>query len=280
MIEDVATVVQRALAEDIGRGDATTLATVPASVRAHGRFVAREELVAAGLETLRAVCESPGCDVSLTLHVADGDLVPAGGMLAEVTGSGQYILSVERVTLNFLMRLSGIATLTRQYVTAIAGTRARVVDTRKTTPGLRALEKAAVRAGGGTNHRFGLDDGILIKDNHLAVAGGITRAVHLARAAASHLLKVEVEVEDLPGVEEALRAGADAVLLDNMPVEMVAEAVKRIRQATPGVLIEVSGGVNLRTVRAYAEAGPDIISVGALTHSARAMDIGLDMALH
>lgn len=280
MMDDAATVVRRALTEDVGRGDVTTEATVPTHVRAHGRFVARADLVVAGLDTLRAVFAAPGADVSLAVHVSDGDRLPAGSVLAEVTGSGRYILTVERVALNFLMRLSGVATLTRQYVDAIAGTPARIVDTRKTTPGLRALEKAAVRAGGGANHRFGLDDGILIKDNHLAVAGGITRAVRLAQEEAAHLMKIEVEVEDLPGVEEALRAGADAVLLDNMSVDMVAEAVRRIRRDAPGILIEVSGGINLQTVRAYAEAGPDIISVGALTHSARAVDIALDLELH
>ncbi len=188
------------------------------------------------------------------------------------------ILAAERVALNLVMRLSGIATFTGRYVEAVAGTGARITDTRKTTPGLRLLEKAAVRAGGGTNHRAGLDDGVLIKDNHLALAGGVTEAVRRARADSPHLLKVEVEVESLEMLEEALRAGADAVLLDNMTPEEVREAVALARKGELiGLLVEVSGGVNLRTARSYAEAGPDLISVGALTHSAPAADVSLEM---
>ena len=187
------------------------------------------------------------------------------------------MLAAERVALNLVMRLSGIATFTAMYAAEAAGTGARITDTRKTTPGLRSLERAAVRAGGGTNHRSGLDDGVLIKDNHLAVAGGIAAAVARARGGAPHLLKVEVEVEDEAGLREAVAAGADVVLLDNMSPGEVAEAIVLARKEAPGTIVEVSGGVDLSTVRAYAGAGPDLISVGALTHSAPAADISLDV---
>jgi len=275
---DLNDVVRRALAEDVGRGDVTSEATVPTNVRAYARFVAREELVAAGLDAVRVVFEQVGGDeVRFNALVADGEVVPAGGVLAEAEGSARRILTAERVSLNFLMRLSGVATLTRQYVSAVEGTSARITDTRKTTPGLRTLEKAAVRAGGGTNHRSGLDDGVLIKDNHLALAGGVTEAVRRAREAVPHLLKVEVEVEDVSALREALTAGADVVLLDNMAPEQVRGAAAIARAEAPHVVLEVSGGVNLATVRAYAEAGVDLISVGALTHSARSVDVSLDM---
>lgn len=203
--------------------------------------------------------------------------MPADSILAEVEGPARFILAAERVALNLVMRLSGIATLTSRYVEAIAGTRAVITDTRKTTPGLRLLEKAAVRGGCGTNHRSGLDDGVLIKDNHLALAGGVTEAVRRARESSPHLLRIEVEVESLGALEEALRAGADAILLDNMTPEEAREAVGLARKQRPDVLVEVSGGVNLRTARSYAEAGPDLISVGALTHSAPAADISLEV---
>nr|MBA2375812.1 carboxylating nicotinate-nucleotide diphosphorylase [Rubrobacter sp.] len=180
---------------------------------------------------------------------------------------------------NLLMRLSGVATLTGKYVEAVSGTDARITDTRKTTPGLRELEKAAVRAGGGVNHRSGLDDGVLIKDNHLAIAGGVSEAVRRAKESSPHLLKVEVEVESMDELEEAFRAKADAVLLDNMSPEEVGECVERARREAPDVIVEISGGVNLETIRAYAESDPDLISVGALTHSAPAADISLEMEL-
>jgi nicotinate-nucleotide pyrophosphorylase (carboxylating) len=198
-------------------------------------------------------------------------------VLAEVEGAARPILAAERVALNLLMRLSGIATLTSRYAKVVEGTGVRITDTRKTTPGLRLLEKAAVRAGGGTNHRAGLDDGVLIKDNHLALAGGVAGAVRKARTNSPHLMKVEVEVENLQMLEKAIEAGADAILLDNMTPEEVREAVGLARKESPGVLMEVSGGVDLRTVRSYAEAGPDLISVGALTHSAPAADISLEV---
>ena len=267
---------RRALAEDLGRGDVTSELTVDAGARATGRFVARQDLVVSGLEVAKAVfLVAGGEDVSFAPLVREGEAVERGAVLAEVEGPARAVLAAERVALNVLMRLSGVATLTRRYVEAVEGTGTRVTDTRKTSPGMRVLEKAAVRAGGGTNHRAGLDDGVLIKDNHLALAGGVKEAVGRARTGAPHLLKVEVEVESLEALEEALDAGADVVLLDNMTPEEVREAVGLARRRAPGVKIEVSGGVNLETVRAYAEAGPDLISVGALTHSAPSADISL-----
>ena len=267
-----------ALLEDVGRGDVTSRATVGEEARARARFVAREELVVSGMDAARAVLfEAGGEEVGFAAYSREGDLAPVGSVLAEAEGAARPILAAERVALNLVMRLSGIATFTRRYVEALAGTGAVVTDTRKTTPGLRLLEKAAVRAGGGTNHRAGLDDGVLIKDNHLALAGGVTAAVRRARVNSPHLLKVEVEVESLEMLEEAISAGADAVLLDNMTPEDVREAVALARRSRPDFLVEVSGGVNLQTVRAYAEAGPDLISVGALTHSAPAADISLEV---
>lgn len=267
-----------ALQEDVGRGDVTSRVTVPEGARTRARFVAREELVVSGLEVAQAVFfEAAGGEISFVALANEGGRVPVGSSLAEVEGLARPILAAERVALNLLMRLSGIASLTSSYVKAVAGTGVRITDTRKTTPGLRLLEKAAVRAGGGTNHRAGLDDGVLIKDNHLALAGGVTEAVRRARASSPHLLKVEVEVESRQALEEAIRAGADAVLLDNMTPEEVREAVGLVRRKAPGLLVEISGGVNLQTVRSYAQAGPDLISVGALTHSAPAADISLEV---
>lgn len=266
-----------ALLEDVGRGDVTSRVTVGEEARARARFVAREELIVSGMEAARAVFFEAGEEVSFAAFTREGDRTPAGSVLAEVEGPARPILAAERVALNLVMRLSGIATFTSRYVEAVTGTGAVITDTRKTTPGLRLLEKAAVRAGGGTNHRAGLDDGVLIKDNHLALAGGVAAAVRLARANSPHLLKVEVEVESLGMLEEAISAGADAVLLDNMTPEEVREAVALARRSRPDLPLEVSGGVNLRTVRAYAEAGPDLISVGALTHSVPAADVSLEV---
>lgn len=267
-----------ALAEDVGRGDVTSLVTVPPGARARARFVAREGLVVSGLGAALAVFhETSGGEARFSALVEEGERVEAGAALAVVEGGARPILAAERVALNLVMRLSGVATLTRRYVEAVGGTGARVTDTRKTTPGLRILEKAAVRAGGGTNHRAGLDDGILIKDNHLALAGGVAEAVRRAREGAPHLLKVEVEVENLEGLREALQAGADVILLDNMTPDEVRSSVELVRGESPGTVVEVSGGVNLSTVRALAEAGPDLISVGALTHSAPAADVSLEV---
>ncbi len=274
---DLSVLVRRFLAEDLGRGDVTSEATVDGEARASGCFVAREALVVSGLEAAQAVFREAEPQVRFTTLVDEGEAVREEVVLAEVEGPARAILAAERVALNLLMRLCGVATLTRRYVEAVEDTGAAITDTRKTTPGLRALEKAAVRAGGGTNHRSGLDDGVLIKDNHLALAGSVTEAVRRARTRVPHLLKVEVEVEDLEQLREALDAGADVVLLDNMTPEEVRSAVELARGRDPRVLIEVSGGIDLETVRRYAEAGPALISVGALTHSAPAADIALEV---
>ena len=270
--------VRTALAEDVGRGDVTSLVTVGPEARARARFVAREPLVVSGLGAAMAVFhEASGGEARFSVFAGEGERVEAGAVIASVEGGARQVLAAERVALNLVMRLSGVATLTSLYVETVEGTGARITDTRKTTPGLRALEKAAVRAGGGTNHRAGLDDGILIKDNHVALAGGVTEAVRRAREGAPHLLKVEVEVESPGELGEALRAGADVVLLDNMTPDEVRSSVETVRRESPRTVVEVSGGVSLSTVRAFAEAGPDLISVGALTHSAPAADVSLEV---
>lgn len=272
---------RRALAEDVGRGDVTTETTIPEDAVATGLFVAKGtgETRVSGLAAARAVFEAASEELRFTPLAAEAETVEPGAEIARITGPARPMLAAERVALNLLMRLSGIATFTAAYAAEVeaAGTGARVTDTRKTTPGLRALEKAAIRAGGGVNHRSGLDDGVLIKDNHLAVAGGVAEAVRKARDHAPHLLKVEVEVENVDGLRQAISAGADAVLLDNMSAAEVAEAVALVRREAPAMVVEVSGGVDLSTVRDYAGAGPDLISVGALTHSAPAADISLDV---
>jgi nicotinate-nucleotide pyrophosphorylase (carboxylating) len=215
---------------------------------------------------------------SVDLKLRDGDAIGAGAVLAEVEADARAFLAAERTALNLLGRLCGIATLTRAYVEAVAGTKASIADTRKTTPGLRALEKHAVLCGGGVNHRFGLDDAILIKDNHVAVCGGVGEAVRRARASVGHLMKVEVEVDGLDQLDEALAAGPDVIMLDNFTLPMLREAVDRAKASSFGrPVLEASGGVTLETVRGIAETGVDVISVGALTHSAPALDVGLDV---
>jgi nicotinate-nucleotide pyrophosphorylase (carboxylating) len=267
------------LAEDIGRGDITTLATVPPGARARGRLVAKQPLVVAGLDVARMVFAELDPDVTVDARAHDGDSAPDDAILADLSGSARSLLTGERVALNLLQRLSGVATLTRRYVEAIQGTQARIIDTRKTMPGLRRLEKYAVTVGGGQNHRMGLDDGVLIKDNHIALAGGLRHAVEAARAAVAHLHKIQVEVEDLDQLHEALKLGVDAVLLDNMTPAETREAVGVIRGSPGGerIVIESSGGIALETVRRYAEASVDLISIGALTHSAPAVDISLEL---
>lgn len=270
--------MRRALDEDVGWGDVTTQALVPADVRAEGRFVLREPGVVAGLPVAAAVFAALAADVRWQPAVEDGAELAAGALLATVEGPAAAVLTGERVALNYLQRLSGIATLTARYTQALAGTKARLVDTRKTTPGQRLLEKYAVRRGGGSNHRFCLSDGVLIKDNHIAILAAqgvpLTEVVRRARAAAPHSLRVEVEVDNLEQIEPALAGGADIILLDNMPPPVLAAAVQLISDRA---LTEASGGITLDTIRACAEAGVDLISVGALTHSARALDIGLDI---
>ena len=267
-------VVRMALAEDLGRaGDVTAQACIPEGARMRAVFAARKAGVLAGIDCVRlaVLAMDPGASVELKLR--DGDAFVAGAVLAEVEADARAFLAAERTALNLLGRLCGIATLTRAYVEAVVGTKARIADTRKTTPGLRALEKHAVLCGGGVNHRFGLDDAILIKDNHVAVCGGVGEAVRRARASVGHLMKVEVEVDGLDQLDEALAAGPDVVMLDNFTLPMLSEAVAR----TAGrITLEASGGVNLETVRGIAETGVDVISVGALTHSAPALDVGLD----
>jgi nicotinate-nucleotide pyrophosphorylase (carboxylating) len=266
--------VAEALAEDLGMGgDITTEATVPAGTRASGIIAARKAGTVAGVQLAAAAFKTIDPFVEFEVVAGDGERVEAGGIIARVKGDARALLTAERTALNFLGRLSGIATLTARYVSAIAGTRARIVDTRKTTPGQRALEKFAVRCGGGVNHRFGLFDAVLIKDNHIVAAGGVGAALQRARAHAGHMVKVEIEVTSLDELDDALQLDPDAVLLDNMPLEMLKTAVAEVAGR---VITEASGGVNLETVRAIAETGVDHISVGALTHSAPVLDIGLD----
>ena len=269
-------VVRRALAEDLGRaGDVTARACIPEGARMRAVFAARKAGVLAGIDCVRLAVLAMDPRASIELKLRDGDAFEAGAVLAEVEADARAFLAAERTALNLLGRLCGIATLTRAYVEAVAGTKARIADTRKTTPGLRALEKHAVLCGGGVNHRFGLDDAILIKDNHVAVCGGVGEAIRRARASVGHLMKVEVEVDGLDQLDEALAAGPDVIMLDNFTLPMLREAVAR----TAGrITLEASGGVNLETVRGIAETGVDVISVGALTHSAPALDVGLDVA--
>lgn len=272
----VAEIVALALDEDLGgRGDLTSLATIPEDASAAFEIVSRVEGVLAGRqaaeEVLAQVDPNLGCD----WRVGDGGEVHAGQCVARIEGAARSILTAERAMLNFLGRLSGVATLTRTYAAAIAGTGAVVAHTRKTTPGLRALELQAVRAGGGASHRFGLDDAILIKDNHVAVCGGVAEAVRRAKAFAGHMTRVAVEVDRLDQLGDAIDAGAESVLLDNFSLDDLRKAVAAARGA---VTLEASGGVALDTVRAIAETGVDIISVGALTHSAVNFDFGLDEA--
>ena len=271
----LAALVATFLAEDIGRGDRTTEATVPDDAVGSARIEAREPAIVAGVEVARACFEAlaPGA-IEWQAEIGDGDEVEAGDVIARVKGPLRAILSGERTALNLLGRLSGTATVTRRFVNEVRGTSVKIVDTRKTTPGLRALEKYAVRVGGGTNHRHGLDDGVLIKDNHIAAAGGISTAVTRAKAAVPHGSKIEVEVQDLDELDEAVSAGADIVMLDNMSPEAIRDAVAR---AGGKVLLEVSGGIRLENLEEYATTGVDLISVGALTHSARAIDLSLEV---
>ena len=266
--------VRATLLEDLGRaGDLTTDAIVPAGLVTRAALVAREHGVIAGLDLAKLAFELIDPDIALETLVSDGASVTPGQVIARASGPARGILTAERTALNFLGHLSGIATATASLVAAVSGTKAKIVCTRKTTPGLRAVEKYAVRAGGGANHRFGLDDAILIKDNHIAIAGGIAPAFRRARAAAGHLVKIEVEVDTLAQLEEALGEGADAVLLDNMDVETLARAVAI---AGGRAMTEASGRVTPKSAPAIAATGVDLISAGWLTHSAAVLDIGLD----
>jgi nicotinate-nucleotide pyrophosphorylase (carboxylating) len=268
--------IEMALEEDLGRGDVTSEVIFEEGAPARGVLQAKQELVLAGMEVAEAVFRRVEPSVRFEVRRRDGERLQAGEVAAEIAGTARGLLAAERIALNFLQRLSGTATLTRRFVDAVAGTHARIVDTRKTTPGWRALAKAAVRAGGGHNHRADLASGVLIKDNHIAACGSVKRAVQRARARAPHLLKVQAEVTTLAQLDEALAAGAEALLLDNVTPEEARRLVERVAGRVP---VELSGGVSLDTVRAYAEAGVDLISVGALTHSAPAADLSLEIAV-
>ena len=267
-------VVRAALAEDLGRaGDITSAACIDAGATFSARFGARKPGVLAGLACARLAIHALDPAATFEAAAKDGERLGAGAAIARVRANARALLSAERVALNLVGRLCGVATLTRAYVDAVEGTGAVITDTRKTTPGLRALEKYAVRCGGGVNHRFGLDDAILIKDNHVAAAGGVGAAIRRARAAVGHLVKIEAEVDSLAQLDEALAERPDVIMLDNFSLADLTAAVAR---AKGRVTLEASGGVTLESVRAIAETGVDVISVGALTHSAPALDVGLD----
>jgi nicotinate-nucleotide pyrophosphorylase (carboxylating) len=270
--------VMRALAEDLGRaGDVTSIATIPSDVRARAKVIARQAGVIAGLPLVSAALRKLAADMEIEPHARDGDKVAANTGLMEVAGPARAVLAAERVALNFLGRLSGVATATQEFVRRVAGTRTRICCTRKTTPGLRALEKYAVRCGGGFNHRFGLDDAILIKDNHIAVAGGIRPVLERAKACVGHLVKIEIEVDNLDQLDEVLAVGlADAVLLDNMSVDELRKAVAMVKRR---FVLEASGGITLDTIAAVAATGVDYASSGWITHSAPNLDVALDVEI-
>jgi nicotinate-nucleotide pyrophosphorylase (carboxylating) len=267
--------IATALSEDLGRaGDITSASVIPAGTTATASLVARAPGTIAGLPIALRVFETIDESLTVTVHAADGATVTAGMVLAEIAGDARSILTAERTALNLLGHLSGIATATAELVAEITDTKAQIADTRKTTPGLRALEKYAVGCGGGTNHRFGLDDAVLIKDNHIAVAGGVTAAIKAARAGVGHLVKIELEVDTIDQLREGLSVGVDAVLLDNMDPTTLRTAVGLVDGAAT---TEASGGITLDTVRDVAETGVDIISVGWITHSAPSLDVALDI---
>jgi nicotinate-nucleotide pyrophosphorylase (carboxylating) len=265
------------LAEDLGRGDATTQAVLSGQEKTRASLIARGAMTVCGLDVARAVFALLDEHIEWTTRLEEGENAGAGDRLADLAGPALPILGAERVALNLLQRMCGIATATRRYVEAVEGTGCRILDTRKTAPGLRVFDKRAVAAGGGKNHRFGLDDGILIKDNHLAMAGSVREAVARAKRAAPGLLKIEVEVENESQLREALASGADALLIDNRTPSELSTLVRAARALRPDVPLEASGGIHLENVRAYAETGVDFVSVGALTHSVAAADISLEM---
>lgn len=269
--------VRAALLEDLGRaGDITTLATIPAGRQARAVIASRKHGVLAGLPFAREAFRQYDPSVSFEALCEDGDKLEPGSIVARIEGEARSVLSAERVALNYMGRLSGIASLAATYVAKVAGTRAMIVDTRKTTPGLRAFEKYAVRCGGAGNHRFGLDDAILIKDNHVAVAGGIRPALQAAKRQAGSFVKIEIEVDTLAQLEEVIAEGADVVMLDNMSV---ADLTRGVAMVGGRMKVEASGGISLDTVAAVAATGVDMISVGALTHSAGVLDLGLDIEI-
>ncbi|MCM2439845.1 carboxylating nicotinate-nucleotide diphosphorylase [Agrobacterium vitis] len=266
--------VRNALSEDLGlAGDITSMAVIPADHRSTVQIASRRDGVIAGLDASAIAFELVDPGLVMTCHVSDGTAVKAGDILATISGSSRSLLTGERVALNFLGHLSGIATVTSQIVTAVSGTKAAVACTRKTTPGLRALEKYAVRMGGGMNHRFALYDAVLIKDNHIAIAGSVTQAIRRAREGVGHMVKIEVEVDTLAQLYDAMEIGVDAVLLDNMTPEQLGQAVEIVAGRA---ITEASGGITPQTARAVAQSGVDLLSVGWITHSAPVLDIGLD----
>jgi nicotinate-nucleotide pyrophosphorylase (carboxylating) len=275
---EIEAAVTRALEEDLGRaGDITSVATIPEDLEGCATVVVRRAGVIAGLPLVAAAFLRLAPEIAVAPHARDGEPVPRGGNLMTISGNARAILGAERVALNFLGHLSGIATATAAFVARIAHTKARIVCTRKTTPGLRALEKYAVRCGGGYNHRFGLDDAILIKDNHIAVAGGIKAVLERAKGAAGHLVKIEIEVDSLEQLKEVLDVGlADVVLIDNFDLQSMRKAVAMV---SGRLVIEASGGITLETAAAIAETGVDYLSSGALTHSVQNLDVGLDIAM-
>lgn len=266
-----------ALEEDVGRGDVTSAAVLDETQEAEAEIIARERAVVCGLGVVEAVFTRFDWRTRLRMKVSDGDPVAPDAVLASVRGPAAALLAGERTALNFLQHLSGIASVTQAYVAAAEGAKLRITDTRKTTPGLRALEKYAVRVGGGANHRSDLASGILIKDNHIALVGSVREAVRRARANAPHVLRVVVEVDTPAQVDEALEAGAEGILLDNFQTRDMAEAVKRVRDRKPGVVIEASGGITLDRIREISKTGVDVISVGSITHSARAINFSCEI---
>lgn len=270
-------IITNALEEDIGSGDITTTALIPEGSISNASLTAKADFILAGLPFAKRTFELVDRTLKFRSLKKDGSLVKTGSVVATIKGSTSCLLTAERTALNILQRLSGIATLTNEYVKAVKGLSTGIADTRKTAPGLRFFDKYAVKTGKGTNHRFGLFDGVLIKDNHIEAAGGITKAVKLARDKAHHLLKIEVEVKSFKEVREAVSAGADIIMLDNMQTDRIKKAVDIIRKNDPSITIEASGNVSLKNVRSIAETGVDLISIGALTHSAPAADISLKL---
>lgn len=264
--------IEKALKEDVGTGDITTLSTIPAHKTITGRFIAKEDGILCGIEVVRAVFAFVDPTIELNFANKDGDKIAKGDVIATVSGLARSILTGERLALNLLQHMSGVATRTSEAVEKVKGTKARIADTRKTTPGLRVLEKYAVKCGGGSNHRFNLADGVLIKDNHIEAAGGITAAVEMARRNIPHTLKIEVEIETFEQLNEALAAGADIIMLDNMSNEDMKKAVEIVDGRA---ITEASGNMGEKDLRAVAETGVDLISIGALTHSVKALDISL-----
>lgn len=268
-------IIEQALLEDIGTGDITTESIIPSNLKAKGIIKTSDEGVVAGLDIARLVFQKLDSDNTFQEKIIDGTKIIQGKLLTEITGSARTILKGERVALNFLQRMSGIATITSKFCQEVKDFPVRIVDTRKTTPGLRILEKYAVRMGGGHNHRFGLYDAVLIKDNHIAAAGGIKSAVNSVRKQISHTVKIEVEVENLSQLQEALEMRVDVIMLDNMNLDTMIEAVKMVKGKA---LIEASGGITLKNVREIAQTGVDLISVGALTHSVKSLDISMEIS--